>query len=532
MLAVAVAWLLGGCAGPHLYDKGKDELATGIKQQYAQLDLTKAIATEQANLDKLLVYEIQTADDLADIVRDRALWEVMLHPDKTLAELVGFQFGANAASQNYATRRAAQLGVTDQAGVKNALKLVEIFAPPTGRDQAADAAREVLLQRELLEGLFLWPGGNVPGCARAVDLNPLEIGRMANAGTPDEEEDFTTQLELYQGACRTALGLTGSALTGVFGDNPGQVGGKLRDAYLQWQKDIALLEEIDDGRMAIAKELADTRKALEPAEPPPDVVAVIQARAGQAESVLGQLAGHKQLGGDEKLTRRRVDDLALLLKAVHAGQVDDATTAAVAGDPDLAPAVVIAAGIPALGQDVQSLIGQLEGPRARTDLLIERGYQSAKLAYLEKRIGLIEQRAALRRELLSALAREFYFLNTADTAIAAGRVGDCTLSNALDGKAGCKDRYRTNRALIAYGESIGTAQGQAREINARLMDSYHRDGLIVDQYAIGTWNVLLQGPIDQLAAYYEAGIKPESVAELVGGLAALGFLGAIAVGVN
>ncbi len=50
-----------------------------------------------------------------------------------------------------------------------------------------------------------------------------------------------------------------------------------------------------------------------------------------------------------------------------------------------------------------------------------------------------------------------------------------------------------------------------------------------DEYGIRAWDALIATPINQLAAYHQAGIKPAELADLI--VKAVG-LGAIGIGVN
>jgi hypothetical protein len=57
----------------------------------------------------------------------------------------------------------------------------------------------------------------------------------------------------------------------------------------------------------------------------------------------------------------------------------------------------------------------------------------------------------------------------------------------------------------------------------------HRETLAARQSAIQGWDNLVAVPINQLDAYYQAGLKPAEIADLI--VKALGFT-AIAIGVS
>jgi hypothetical protein len=72
---------------------------------------------------------------------------------------------------------------------------------------------------------------------------------------------------------------------------------------------------------------------------------------------------------------------------------------------------------------------------------------------------------------------------------------------------------------------------RARQIEQdfNLIDLQHKQNLASREMALRAWNNLAAVPIDQLGAYYQAGLKPEAIADLI--VKALGFT-AITAGVS
>jgi hypothetical protein len=84
------------------------------------------------------------------------------------------------------------------------------------------------------------------------------------------------------------------------------------------------------------------------------------------------------------------------------------------------------------------------------------------------------------------------------------------------------------KALAAYLQALAI-QATQHEQTFRLIDVRHREALASRESAIRGWDNLVAVPVNQLEAYYQAGLKPAEIADLI--VKALGFT-AIAVGVS
>ena len=84
------------------------------------------------------------------------------------------------------------------------------------------------------------------------------------------------------------------------------------------------------------------------------------------------------------------------------------------------------------------------------------------------------------------------------------------------------------KAITAY---LGTLAEQAKAVEKdfRLIDVNHRETLAGRRAALLGWDNLVGVPIDQLDAYYQSGLKPAELADLI--IKAMGFT-AIAIGVS
>ena len=84
-------------------------------------------------------------------------------------------------------------------------------------------------------------------------------------------------------------------------------------------------------------------------------------------------------------------------------------------------------------------------------------------------------------------------------------------------------------AIFAFDQSISVARRDADQFEYKLIDRHHRQAVLADEYAARSWEALIDGPVNQIAAYHGAGIKPEELAKFIQGLGALGLLGYVAV---
>ena len=89
-------------------------------------------------------------------------------------------------------------------------------------------------------------------------------------------------------------------------------------------------------------------------------------------------------------------------------------------------------------------------------------------------------------------------------------------------------RGYTRQALCRARASHCPCSGPRLEQDFRLIDLQHRENLANREMALKAWNNLAAVPIEQIDAYYQAGIKPEEIADLL--VKALGFT-AITVGI-
>jgi hypothetical protein len=255
-----------------------------------------------------------------------------------------------------------------------------------------------------------------------------------------------------------------------------------------------------------------------------------------------------------------IDALVDLLTATAGGNVDPK-------DPALAGAVAVAKQIPSLAGDIDALekrrtalpvAGLLIALRHQT-LLAEMAKQRAALA--QERVEILKE----KRELyLQAAARWLDFFDatcnyavlgaeqkppgekcdrfsvslvkaepvTVDCNYDGAKLEKCLLAQAWKERLRESEKPEIKRqlyaAVAAYLQAI-TLQARPLEQSFKEIDVRHRETLLSKKTAIEQWDNLVSVPLDQLEAYYKAGVTPAEIADLI--VKALGFT-AIAIGVS
>ena len=85
-----------------------------------------------------------------------------------------------------------------------------------------------------------------------------------------------------------------------------------------------------------------------------------------------------------------------------------------------------------------------------------------------------------------------------------------------------------HKALLHYVRAL-RLKAKPYEVTFRLADLHHHEALLAKKAALQAWDNLIAVPLDQIDAFYQAGLKPAEIADLI--VKALGFT-AIAIGVS
>jgi tetratricopeptide (TPR) repeat protein len=248
------------------------------------------------------------------------------------------------------------------------------------------------------------------------------------------------------------------------------------------------------------------------------------------------------------LAQRQAIALRVMLMSAANGPIETGM------DPKLDKASILVGTMP-------SMVGHLANIKARAEMpsvgkmLMGMRHQENLIAYadlrkdqLKQRVELLEQgsRAVLRelegwRDFHNSLCNLFFAMSTNITR----GVGDGCAGFGLTQDAACtydngQQTFRVDncpiagnwRDLFEMSEGHGDAKrflyealtGLIRawnqqtiqdEIEVRLIDQQHRGAFAANRSAIEMWDNLIGVPIDRIAAYYQAGIKPAEIFDLL-----------------
>jgi hypothetical protein len=533
--SLLLASALAGCAnGIRLYDEPRSKLATSIKDGYGNASVLSTIEVEKRNLDKLLEEELKVVRDNQQLRVDFALLRIaddstpmaVTYTDRTIRRL---------RELGYPSVKAARASVI--AEVEE-----EIF-----KERLASFERNIKAFAPRIDVPRCTVGGTLP--------ETLEIPGTVTNQNKDRALHF---YGLYRKRCLELLEA-----------EPASPGGLAGQALATWRSAVAEVEALDREVDAAQKAVAEKKAARDAAAKAGSDAAKagaattkeLQDKAAAAEKALTEARG---LPG---FAKERVNALVTLLTAAAGGKVDSK-------DSDVAAAAAVAASIPSLAGDVKNV--QRGKTPSVNNLLIELRHQVVLLERARQLRSLAQQRADLARAQYEAIRTEaelwvrfsdamcslavavagkpwsgqkcdnFEIATTDDATQPTGRRMICKLADPELPSTCVLVTHRWNQTIQEFGKDKDTAtrelwkglaaffqalaaEGTQHELTFRLIDVRHREALVAREVALRGWDNLVAVPIDQLDAYYRAGLKPAEIADLL--VKALGF-GAIAYGVS
>jgi hypothetical protein len=519
-----------GCAGAlRLHDASKAKMTVGVKDKYAQSDVLGVLDIEKRNLDNLLAEELK-------VVRDNHRLQV----DFALLRLADDNTPMAETYTKKARNRLRELGYPDGFKMLRRARFADI-----------DLAIEQRLLQENGELLEAMTGRTPPRCAPGVALP--ETMKLPDELPTMQRKAAESFYKTYRSACQEVQSKPENQ----------PPAGLIKQAFDEWQAardEVAKLDQsVSDARQDfIAKKEAYDRasEALERAkESGPEEQKKLKNAADSlkrdfelAKDVIGLIE-------NKSAATERADSIIVLLAAAAGTEINTS-------DPNLKKAANVASEIPALAGDVRGLVEQARTPSVN-NLLIELNHQIVLLEYAKRLRILSQQRVDILKTKYDALKDESRFwLRFGDAVcnyatvsankqfpgeecdnfevtpdgktckVGASSVSDdCTLNKPWNeniqrqpNNAATRELYK---AMAAYLQALAV-QATQNEQTFRLIDVRHQETLASRESALRAWDNLVAVPITQLDAYYEAGLKPAEIADLI--IKALGFT-AITVGV-
>ncbi len=517
--ALLAAAAVAGCSTLVVHDDSRAQLAASAKKTYADANVADIPAAEQQNLALLLDEEIKVVRENYALQADYAALE--------------FASGTDPMGNTY-IEAMDRLG---ELGFKTVDKMRDLVR---GEATRAAADRTMATAASSLKTLGL----STPACTEQLPAQP-ERPRDLPA---DKAALLDFFYQKYKKACDNSLK-----------SKPPDTG-LLAEAHKQWDDASKALNEQTKAQQEASRELDDASKAYEAraregkerAARGEDVSAVLKK---DADRLAGALEKARSLGVGGSA---QIESVVDLLTAVAAG-----TTASTS--PSMARAILVAKQIPSLTQAAIDLETNRTAPPV-SGLLLELHHQTLLADTAKKRSALAQERVDILKQVYEARLDEarrllaFTDAMCAHALISSGTQADeygslcnrftyrkqpaaclfdqtsidgCVLIKSWKDRLAAADQPAAARrqlyaATTFYLQAL-SEQELAPELAFREVDVQHRETLLAESSAIQAWNNLVSAPLDQLDGYYQGGLKPAEIADLL--VKALGFT-AITVGVS
>lgn len=526
--------MLSGCVGAfRLYDESKAKMTTGIKDKYAQADVLGVLDVEKKNLNNLLAEELKVVRDNQKLQVDFALLRIA--DDNT------------PMADTYTKKARMRLG---ELGYPNGFKELRRFR--FADIDLAVGERELQEHGELLRALT---GTTPPPCGPGVLLpDKMKFPDDLTTGQRKGAENF---YQLYRNACQ------------VIQKKPENQppAGLIKKAFDEWQAardEVAKLDQpVSDARQEFEAKKEAYDRASEALEQARGSGAEVQKQLRDKADLLKkdfELA--RDISGfieNKSAAAERADAIVVLLTAAAGGEINTS-------DPKLTKVANVAREIPSLAGDIRGLVEQARAPSVN-NLLIELNHQIVLLEYAKRLRTLAQQRVDILKTRYDALKEESrLWQRFGDAVCSYGLISgggefprescdDFSVSVIAENKWTCavpkmpavencalgkpwheviqspgngpatRELYK---ALAAYLQALAVQATQSEQ-TFRLIDVRHQETLASRESALRAWDNLVSVPVTQIEAYYQAGLKPAEIADLI--VKTLGFT-AIAVGVS
>ncbi|WP_451994153.1 hypothetical protein [Azospirillum argentinense] len=484
-----LALLLTGCGGAHLYDPDKDALGREAKTQFGKASTAAALDPQRDNLKAFAERDATFADQHARIIRDGLIQRAL--NGEQLAKL--------------AAERETPLGIAVGSSGTAALKQIG--------DARNDLAEERRKLTASVQDYYIHWGNEPPACDESLNARtdpPDEIqAQLARTETPRRRRLMASSYEDYRAKCSELIESQRRFDEALSVLPPTSfiriVHRELTDARARLN---ARIKEAANARDAVAKSERAVKEAAVKAPEPvaPEVL-------GRAKDFINALEGLDGTAaavglGKEAAARKRIQAINTVLKAAIAPPeekakdtaVDAVSTEEADRKADILAATIILKAIPTLADQMAALDSDLNAPPISA-LLIERARQQALLEQAQRTIRRVEDR-------ITALAGQFDALLIEAAGLRQARLNAKSPDAALKRLVDAVYQGERGRAFAA----------------ARLNDIDHQMAVDSSQYAYAAYQAVIDTPVNQLAAYHAAGVKPEDLARLIVNGAGLGAI--------
>jgi hypothetical protein len=514
---VVVAGLLCSCAGVQglqvqLHDESRAKLAASGKKDYTDAKVIEVIEADRKNAEFLLAAEITAVRENFALQVDYAALEI-----------------ANNTTPMRETYKEARQRL-DRLGFANISQLRADF-----KDDAVlrSKKRTLASYEKVIASMHV-----VPDCKK--ELKDLSL-------TDTQKSQLEKIYGKYLAICAEIKSLTT------------QPEGLIAIANAEWQAAKKDLDAATEKRRQAEKTVADAKAAYEKR------VKAIKAAKERGQEIAAELTSTAQeLANAVKAAKdldpgvadkEQIDALVEILTAIAGGDINPQ-------DPNVARAAAVAKEMPLLVADIAQMEATRTAPPV-SGLLLALRHKTLLADAARTRAQLEQERVGILKVKYEAYLseanhlRRFHDAMCSYAALSGGQAhpGDACNNFTVDDAGTCsivgrpaltkcalgqqwKEAFRavakpdTKRELYKsvtnYLQAL-SLQAVPVEETFREIDVRQRETLLAKRSALETWDNLVSLPIEQLDGYYQGGVKPAEIADLI--LKALTFT-AIAIGVS
>jgi hypothetical protein len=486
--------LLVGCTHVHLYDASKTALSVKAVEQLKEAKLDKLDLTKQQALDDQLAYGVSVARKAGQFLLENDLLKMAASNDKKMDEW-----------RNDAKNKINGLGFPKLQDLSNKQDKIDEINGWINKAAGYRASMLQLLPTKLVK-LF-------PACAPKTS-DWAAIDKISNI---DDKAAVKFLYPKYKKACSHTLRLTSGVVVAQ-----AELNEFIQRAALQAAEIAKLKREIKEEAPKLGK-------------PPSEY---FKAKLTKFSDYIDKLSKGQKTLKISALPESTIDELQVLLTVLQGEELTlDPEKNEVSSE--LIIAATFAKHIPNLANDAKALLQQ--GKKIPTShLIIEMNRQLILAAQSKAEITLLTKRVMLERKIAAAkmaqaegylgfitnMCNYVYRKEGVDkdpklsSCIGEGlqseveftELNDATWSVALTSK-GLEYRH-IMRAILALAEAH-YARGIEVEADLEVSDLIHRRTLLASNSATAQWYNLINVPASQIAAFYEAGIKPQQFSDFI-----------------
>ena len=483
-------FLSSGCAGLHLYDQSSLDAATKTQLAFTDAKLSDALGDE-----------------------------------RKLLNTMGMQEQSIVRRQTLARRNAALIEVVGQVNASTSWDKL--------KSDIDDRISALTKLDALSRSNLLFQMNDLQTEQSTLDADALEYRIGREMGAPDLPASCANVAEMSD--VRNKLSSKESLVMFDQWSNQcarvDEISKKINDLYESDKTSLIgkATEDIDEIQTAMGTmnaEYADRKKALENAKKDYDDATNSPAKLTAAATALSEALNKLDMN-DAAPILSKLDDLGLKGLGLQGEltKINEQRQAVLAVISYLNPTNSQAAlptnsstFLTALLPAIKTAVDQIGHPPALHLFLVEQDLQ-IKADQLQNQIDSAEAEYNLKLRKRQLMTKETLLLNHASLLCVKAKAGappsDKPLATWITSSKPDVSRPAVE-ALADYASAWTLGQVQEEVVDYQLIAARHMAALDSSDFALKSWNNLIGVPLQQLVAYYGSGIKPETIANLIG----------------